>query len=88
MQPFDDRGIFDKRYEATFSPAIVAVGIALKTLQNKKMLKTDVLPDETGEPYIVYTPTEYGEEWLIANQNKLTLNKKQGKTEEDDDAPF
>ncbi len=59
----------------------IAVGIALKILSTTKgMIMADTFRDEYGEPYSVYTTTPKGDDWLIANQDKLELKI--------DDVPF
>jgi DNA-binding PadR family transcriptional regulator len=59
----------------------IAVGIALKTLSTTKgMLVSDSWSDQNGEPYLVYTTTPKGDQWLIENQDKLELKI--------DDVPF
>ncbi len=51
----------------------IAVSIALKTLIAKGMVDSGIEQDYQGEPYTAYKTTDKGEEWLIANQDKLTL---------------
>jgi len=52
----------------------IAVGIALKTLLAKGLLESDLWTDGyDGDPYAVYKTTSVGEDWLIANQDKLIL---------------
>lgn len=52
----------------------LAVSLALKTLASKGMISTDLWTDDRdGEPYAVYKVSAQGEQWLIDNQNKLTL---------------
>ncbi len=54
----------------------VAVGLALKALERKNMIETDIRIDGfDGESYTVYKITEIGEQWLINHQEKLTLKK-------------
>lgn len=50
----------------------IAVGIALKTLSIKDLILLDTWTDQQ-EPYRVYKPTPKGEQWLIDNQDQLTL---------------
>lgn len=50
----------------------IAVGIALKTLSIKELIELDTWTDQQ-EPYRVYKTTQKGEQWLIDNQDKLTL---------------
>jgi len=52
----------------------IAVSIALKILiTTKEMISTTRVEDQNGEPYMVYAATQKGEQWLIANQDKLQL---------------
>jgi len=51
----------------------IAVSIALKTLTTKGMVDSGIEQDQNGEPYAVYKATDKGEEWLVTNQEKLTL---------------
>jgi hypothetical protein len=52
----------------------IAVGIALKTLSTTKgMIVSDTWSDQNGDRYAVYTTTPKGDDWLIANQDKLEL---------------
>jgi hypothetical protein len=51
----------------------IAVSIALKTLSAKGLLESDLWDDHDGEPYAVYKTTSVGEDWLIANRDKLIL---------------
>jgi len=51
----------------------IAVSIALKTLTVKGMVASGIEQDDNGNPYAAYKTTDKGEEWLIANQDKLTL---------------
>lgn len=61
----------------------IAMSIALKTLSSKGMIQSDTWHDEQdGSPYLVYKTSEKGEQWLIANQDKLVLKAK-GKNSDD-----
>ena len=51
----------------------IAVSIALKTLTAKGMVDSGLEHDQNDEPYAVYKATDKGEEWLVTNQEKLTL---------------
>lgn len=51
----------------------IAVGIALKTLSAKGLLESDLWTDNDGDSYAVYKTTPAGEQWLISNQERLTL---------------
>lgn len=66
----------------------IAVSIALKTLTVKGMVDSKIEPDQTGEPYAVYKTTDEGEEWLITNQDKLTLTAEPNRIPPEGDIPF
>jgi len=51
----------------------IAVSIALKTLLAKGLLESDLWNDHDRDPYAVYKTTSVGDDWLIANQDKLIL---------------
>lgn len=51
----------------------IAVSIALKTLLTKGMIGQVIEQDYNGNPYTAYNTTDKGDEWLITNQDKLTL---------------
>jgi hypothetical protein len=51
----------------------IAVSIALKTLVAKGMVDSCMEYNQNGEPYMAYETTDAGTEWLIKNQEKLTL---------------
>ena len=52
----------------------IAVGISLRTLATKGMLSSDTFyTEDDNSPYFVYKPAAKGEQWLIDNQDKLTL---------------
>ena len=65
----------------------IAVGIALKTLKIKGMVNSSMGYDQNDEPYAIYKITNEGEEWLVTNQEKLTLTKP-NPTRPGDDIPF
>ncbi len=52
----------------------IATTLSLKSLLAKKMLISDVW-EEQYESYTVFAATEKGTEWLMANQDKLVLEK-------------
>jgi hypothetical protein len=72
----------------------IAVGLALRSLSNKKMISTETDHDQNGEPFSVYSINNSGEEWLLQNQDKLVLKKVRAPKLElsaknnDDDIPF
>ncbi|MCK4545992.1 MAG: hypothetical protein KAW17_00995 [Candidatus Eisenbacteria sp.] len=68
----------------------IAVGIALKTLSAKELLESDLWTDQLDDPYMVYKTTPEGEQWLITNQERLslTIQPEESGTENGDDLPF
>ena len=67
----------------------LAVSLALKTLELKRMISTDLWTDaQDGEPYAVYKVSAQGEQWLIDNQDKLTLRMEPIERPPDNDVPF
>ena len=62
----------------------IAVSIALKTLiTSKGMIETAMDEDHNGEPVAVYQATSKGEQWLIANQDKVQLKMDNEQVRED-----
>ena len=60
----------------------IAVSIALKMLSSKGMVTSSTLRDQDdGSTYMVYKTSAKGEEWILANQHKLVLNR-------EDNIPF
>lgn len=51
----------------------IAVSIALKSLTRKGLIVPDSRSDQDGDSYMIYTTSPDGEEWLITNQDKLSL---------------
>lgn len=69
----------------------LAVSLALKTLAIKGMITTDLWTDNRdGDPYAVYKVSAQGEQWLIDNQDKLTLRMERLEQSQppDNDVPF
>jgi len=66
----------------------IAVGLALKTLTLKGLIETEIWEDRDGDKYNVYKTSEKGEQWLINNQEKLTLTMEPQEPVKDDDIPF
>jgi len=64
-----------------------AVGIAIKTLLAKKLVRAEFQHDRNGEQYNTFATTDEGDQWLIANQDKLTL-KIEKQPSPLDDLPF
>lgn len=54
----------------------IAVSLALKSLGQKGMLNSDTEQDEGGYSFVVYNITSNGENWLLNNQDKITLKEK------------
>ena len=66
----------------------VATSVALTSLTRKTYVKSESIEDYEGERVYVYWLMPQGEEWLLANQNKLEL-RVQGDADIDiDDIPF
>jgi len=59
----------------------IAVSLAMKLLHKKDMVTSREFEDENGNPFTGYHVTEVGEQWLMANQDRLLLKK-------DDTPPF
>ena len=66
----------------------IAVGIALKTLVSKGMIDSELLHDQNGDPYMIYTTNDKGENWLVTNQDKLTLTVDPNRKRPENDIPF
>jgi hypothetical protein len=66
----------------------IAVSIALKTLSGKGMLDSDLWTEQGDEPYMVYKTTPKGEQWLVTNQDKLTLAVPHKQVKGSDSVPF
>jgi hypothetical protein len=65
----------------------VATRIALRTLVQKQMLEAVMESDRDGDPVQTYRMLVHGQDWLIANQDKLQMRvpvTPEGK----DDIPF
>ena len=60
----------------------IAVSLGLKSLDAKGMIERRTQRDENGEPYSVFEMTQKGEAWLIANQERLILQRKSKPTTE------
>jgi DNA-binding PadR family transcriptional regulator len=66
----------------------IAVGISLRTLQNKGMIESELFNNTEGDPYAVYKVTPRGEQWLIDNQDMLTLKSENKTNDISNDVPF
>jgi DNA-binding MarR family transcriptional regulator len=73
----------------------VAVGLSVKSLERKKLVSSQECKGEYGEPYILYSLTRDGEEWMLRNESKFKLREEpkpnpRRSTEEAtaDDLPF
>jgi hypothetical protein len=53
----------------------IAVALALKLLRYKDMVIARELTDDRGESFTVFAVTRKGEDWLIANQDRLVLKQ-------------
>lgn len=69
----------------------VAIGLALKSLRRKRMVHVNSMTDRDGTPYSAYAVTSDGEEWLLANQDRLVLRRERPAAPPkaaSDDVPF
>jgi len=69
----------------------IAAVLSLKTLMKKGLIQAIQATSYSGEPYTGYLATEAGEQWLIANQDKLVLQKRRSPKASplaNDDLPF
>ncbi len=66
----------------------IAVAIALKTLTAKGMVCLNIEHDQDGEPYAEYKATDEGGEWLVKNQEKLSLTVEPNNKRPENDIPF
>jgi nucleoside 2-deoxyribosyltransferase len=69
----------------------IAVTIGLTSILRKGMLESERRVDEYDQPYVVYTVTPFGMQWLMNNQEKLILHhpKKQPQPQTtDNEIPF
>ena len=69
----------------------VAIGLTIKSLRRKRMLHATSQKDREGAAYSAYALTMDGEEWLLANQDRLVLRRERPKvqpTPPSDDVPF
>ncbi len=53
----------------------IATGLAMKSLLRKEMLLVNPAQDEHGNRYSAYDVTRLGEDWLLANQDRLLLKR-------------
>ncbi|MCC2625267.1 MAG: hypothetical protein K0R14_1140 [Burkholderiales bacterium] len=68
----------------------LATGIALKSLEQMKMIKIEKrTPDDyNSAPFNVCTITEIGENWILENQGQFEYNKSTVQTLKSEDIPF
>ncbi len=66
----------------------IAVSLALKSLEKKDMIISDVDQDQDGDRFSVYSITRHGEEWLVQNQEKLVLKREPAPPPASDGIPF
>jgi len=64
----------------------LAASLSLRALLRKRMLDAEQSSDDDGEPITLYRITEEGQEWLLANQDKLSLRFEPAPA--GDDIPF
>lgn len=66
----------------------IAVSLALKSLSQKGMIRTDQTTDFNGNQYRVYNVTSNGSDWLLRNQDMLILQEEPYTHTESDLEPF
>lgn len=71
----------------------IAVTLSLTSLSRKNMIDHTEYRDDNGNAYSVYSITTKGMDWLLLNQDKFILHKKDTPSSsrpknEDDDIPF
>lgn len=52
-----------------------AVGVAVRSLERKKLVTVSIEDDRDGNPYNMYCLTKEGDDWLVDNQSQLTLRQ-------------
>lgn len=75
-----------KMQEAGFTD--LATGLAVASLERKKMVEKTPVQDEHGGDYMAYSVTSCGNEWLLANQSLLRLRQEEPSEPEDGRIPF
>jgi len=65
----------------------LAASLAVKGLLKKGFVKTDVVHDDHGNESIVYSVTDSGTEWLLANEERLILRKDLGGASSEEEPP-
>ena len=53
----------------------LAANLALEALDRKRMVQVQETADDEGQPYVNYFITQLGVDWLMNNQDKLSLRK-------------
>ena len=66
----------------------VATSVALTSLTRKSYVKAESVEDYDGGRFTAYWLMLQGEEWLLANQNRLQLRVQGDADIDDDDIPF
>jgi hypothetical protein len=66
----------------------IAVSLALTSLSQKSMIKTDITTDFNGNPYRVYNVISKGSDWLFRHQDLLVLKEQPMTKKVDDSVPF
>ena len=67
----------------------LAVSIAIKKLKARQFIELGSEPDEEGRPITYFRITKAGEDWIIANEDRLSLKITESENyNENDDLPF
>ncbi|MFA4911707.1 MAG: hypothetical protein WC649_11810 [Desulfobacteria bacterium] len=66
----------------------IAISLALVSLSQKSMIKTDIVTDYNGNPYRVYNVISGGSDWLGRHQDLLVLKEQPMTNKVDDSVPF
>ena len=75
-----------KMQEAGFTH--VATGLAMASLERKKMIDKTPMQDDREGDYMAYHVTSCGNDWLLANQSLLRLRQEEPPEPEDGRIPF
>ncbi len=66
----------------------IATSLSLRSLLKKEMVAVSLEDDRDGNPVPTYKVTEAGVEWLLANQDKIQLERAAPEPRPGDDIPF
>ncbi len=66
----------------------IATSLSLKSLLKKAMVAVSLEEDRDGNVVATYKMTEAGEEWLLANQDRIQLERTAPEPKPGDDIPF